>query len=52
MFEGLGRNFQQKRPFDRIRIKFVIALERFLTAVRIIKPLFLITIAKKKAVWK
>jgi SAM-dependent methyltransferase len=52
MFEGLGRNFRQTRRFDSIRIKLVIALERFLTAARVIQPLFLIVIAKKREVWK
>lgn len=52
MFEGLGRNFHPNRRLDQVRIKFVLAVERFLTRMRVIKPLFLIAIAKKRAVWQ
>jgi SAM-dependent methyltransferase len=52
MFEGLGRNFSGTRNAGVLRIKAVIQIERLLTSMRIIQPLFLVSIAQKKPVWK
>lgn len=51
MFEGLGRNFKKKSFFNKIRFNIVLLLERVLTRLKIIKPLFLISISKKKIIW-
>jgi SAM-dependent methyltransferase len=52
MFEGLGRNFSGPNSAGGLRIKTVIQMERLLTSIGLIEPLFLVSIAKKKQVWK
>ena len=47
VFEGLGMNF----PKPSWRFKFVIYLERALQHLRIIKPLFVQAVLRKKKVW-
>ena len=48
IFEGLGHLFDADRWTHRIRIRIVYALERWLTKLRLIKPLFVITIGEKR----
>jgi SAM-dependent methyltransferase len=52
MFEGLGRNFNNKGSISNFRFKIVLFVERLLLAMKIIKPLFLISISQKRGIWK
>ena len=48
IFDGLGHLFDADRWTHRIRIRIVYALERWLTKLRLIKPLFVTTIGEKR----
>ena len=48
IFDGLGHLFNTDRWTHRIRIRIVYALERGLTKLRVIQPLFVTTIGEKR----
>ena len=46
MFEGIGQNIDESRPWVRRRLRWAIAIERFLTARRWVHPLFVVAVAE------
>ena len=52
MFESLGRNFGGSTSAGARRIRLVVQIERLLTSIRLIQPLFLVGIYQKRPVWK
>ena len=48
MFEGIGQNIDESKPWVRRRLSWVIAAERFLVARRLVHPLFVVAVAEPK----
>jgi hypothetical protein len=48
MFEGIGQNIDESKPWVRRRLRWVIAVERFLIARGLVHPLFVVAVAEPK----
>jgi SAM-dependent methyltransferase len=48
IFEGIAQNLDQSDPRTRKRIRLVLRLERLLTRARVIKPLFVVALGRKR----
>jgi SAM-dependent methyltransferase len=48
MFEGIGQNLDESKSWVRRRLRWVVAVERFLIARRLVHPLFVVAIGSPK----
>jgi hypothetical protein len=48
MFEGIAQNLALNDPSTRQRIKVIVDIERLLTRLRVVQPLFVVAIGRKK----
>ncbi len=47
IFEGIAQNLNQKSAIVRIKINFILVLEKVLTKLKVIKPLFNVSVGRK-----
>jgi SAM-dependent methyltransferase len=52
MFQGIAQNIDQDKKINQLKIKLVYYVELILTKLKIIKPLFVYAIGKKKKIYK
>lgn len=50
IFEGIAQNIDQSKKWNLRKIKIIYGIEKFLTKIHFIKPLFMITVAGKRLI--